>query len=77
MRTLGLSAFTRRSCAALLLDGRAPLAHAEEEFSREAGDPSFPARAARRCPWRAGGSRHASSTRWSSSRSACAASNAC
>lgn len=54
MRTLGLSAFTRRSCAALLLDGRAPLAHAEEEFSREAGDPSFPARAARRCLARAG-----------------------
>jgi carbamoyltransferase len=54
MQVLGLSAYTRRSGAALVGGGRAPLVHGEEEFSRELGDAGFPARAARRCLARAG-----------------------
>lgn len=49
MRTLGLSAFTRRSTAALFDGERAVALHAEEEFSRELDDAGLPLRAARRC----------------------------
>ena len=47
MRVLGLAAFHRDAAAAVVVDGVAVAAAAEERFSREKHDASFPRRAAR------------------------------
>src|SRR5262245_21210761 len=54
MRVLGISAFQRRSAAALVVDGRAVAAAREESFTRLALDPAFPVRAIRWSLARAG-----------------------
>jgi carbamoyltransferase len=54
MRVLGLSAFGRDAAAALVVDGRAVAASAEERFTRVRHDPAFPRRAARWCLREAG-----------------------
>jgi rubrerythrin len=54
MRVLGLSAFHRDAAAAIVVDGVAIAAAAEERFSREKRDASFPRRAARFCLGAAG-----------------------
>jgi len=54
MRILGLGAFHRDAAAAVVVDGVAVAAAAEERFSREKHDASFPRRAARFCLGEAG-----------------------
>lgn len=54
MRILGISAFQRRSAAALVVDGEAVAAASEESFTRLALDPAFPVRAIRWSLARAG-----------------------
>lgn len=49
MRVLGLGAFHRDAAAAVVVNGVAVAAAAEERFSREKHDASFPRRAARFC----------------------------
>lgn len=49
MRTLGISAFSRGSAAALVCDGAPLAAMAEERFTRERGHARFPERAIRAC----------------------------
>ena len=58
MNILGLSAHFHDAAAALVVDGRLVAAAAEERFSRQKHDPSFPRYAAERCLLRAGLTAH-------------------
>ncbi|MFW6088123.1 MAG: carbamoyltransferase N-terminal domain-containing protein, partial [Gemmatimonadota bacterium] len=49
MNILGISAFYHDSAACLVKDGDIVAAASEERFSRQKGDPSFPARAVEYC----------------------------